>query len=361
MSSLIAFRVDASLDIGTGHVMRCLTLADTLRERGAQAMFICRQHPGHLCDLIRLRGYKLMALPAEAASQKVTTEPAHAVWLGTDWMTDAEQTRQALGPQRVDWLIVDHYALDHHWELALRPHCNKLMVIDDLADRPHDCDLLLDQNLGRLEVHYCGLLSSKPQILIGPQYALLRPEFAQWREYSLTRRIQPQLKQLLITMGGVDKDNATGQVLDGLKCCELPVDLQITVVMGPHAPWLVQVQAQAAAMPWHTQVRVGVSNMAQLMANSDLAIGAAGGTAWERCALGLPTVVLVLAENQRVGALALRNAGAVVILNEVHMLRQLLSSLSNTADLLLLGNSAARLTDGEGVDRISLRMFGSHD
>ncbi len=311
----IAFRTDASLQIGTGHVMRCLTLADALRERGAQSTFICRPHAGHLLDLIQRRGHTAKALAPADDAFTAPADPTHAKWLGTDWASDAAQTQQALGEQVVDWLVVDHYALDRRWEQTMRPHTRRIMAIDDLADRPHDCDLLLDQNLGRQAKDYGGLLSRHTQTLIGPPYALLRPEFAQWRELSLHRRAQPQLKNLLITMGGVDQTNATGQVLDALTHCELPADLRITVVMGPTAPWLSQIQAQATAMPRPTQVLAGVSNMAQLMAESDLCIGAAGSTSWERCCLGLPAIQLVLADNQKEAALALTEMSAALSIN----------------------------------------------
>lgn len=351
----IAFRTDASLQIGTGHVMRCLTLADALREHGAQCRFICRPHSGHLLDLIAKRGHQAIALPAVNDHYKAPADPAHAAWLGTDWATDAEQTSKVLDQQPMDWLVVDHYALDHRWEQAMRPACHRLMVIDDLADRPHDCDLLLDQNLGRTEHHYDDLLKAGTQRLIGPHYALLRPEFAQWREYSLARRTQPKLEHLLITMGGVDQGNVTGQILGALKICELPQNLQITVVMGPKAPWLSQVQSLAVEMPWPTKVLVGVNNMAQLMANSDLAIGAAGSTSWERCCLGVPTIQLVLAENQKAIAEVLVKEGAAILI-EAEKLQQdlpvLLKQLGETPTPQSMICSAFDEADGKGTARI---------
>ena len=361
----IAFRADASVQIGTGHVMRCLTLADALRERGAECVFICRPHTGHLLDLIAQRGHKAAALPALAAdTTQVRAAPAHSHWLGTDWASDAEDTRQALGAESVDWLVVDHYALDARWERTLRQTCQRLMVIDDLADRPHDCDLLLDQNLGRTIENYRDLLIPHATALIGPQYALLRPEFAQRRAESLARRAKPQLKQLLITMGGVDKDNATGRVLDALKSCPLPTGLQITVIMGPHAPWLQDIRAQAAKMDYPTQVLVGVSDMAKLMVESDLAIGAAGGTAWERCCLGLPSLILVLAENQQAGAAALQEAGAAIATQTTTELQQrlgnYLSPRDNSTELKSMSIAAAQVTSGKGAFEISEWLMGQH-
>jgi UDP-2,4-diacetamido-2,4,6-trideoxy-beta-L-altropyranose hydrolase len=280
---------------------------------------------------------------------------AHAAWLGTDWQTDAQQTSEALGNDIVDWLVVDHYALDHRWEQALRPHCQNLMVIDDLADRTHDCDVLLDQNLGRSIQDYGGLLKPHTATYVGPQYALLRPEFAQLRSQSLARRVEPKLKHLLITMGGVDKDNVTCQVLKALTACHLPTDLRITVVMGPHAPCLAGVHQQAAQMPWPTQVLVGVNAMAQLMVDSDLCIGAAGGTSWERCCLGLPTLLLVLADNQLPGAQALEKAGAALVVGNARLVLQVFEKHMQTdanVQLKSLALAAAAVSDGLGVQRI---------
>lgn len=356
----VVFRADASLQIGTGHVMRCLTLADALRERGAQSNFICRPHAGHLLDLIHQRGHSATALAPADDAFTAPADPSHAKWLGTDWSSDAEQTRQALGDQVVDWLVVDHYALDRRWGQALRPHTRRIMTIDDLADRPHDCDLLLDQNLGRQAKDYGGLISCHTQTLIGPAYALLRPEFAQWREHSLQRRAQPQLKNLLITMGGVDKTNATGQVLAALTCCELPADLRIIVVMGPTAPWLAQVQAQATAMPCPTQVLSGVRNMAQLMAESDFCIGAAGSTSWERCCLGLPTVQLVLAANQKEASLALTEMSAALSINFSTQLTTDLKHLINRIDaqrMKTLTNRSAAICNGRGPEAVITQLM----
>ena len=363
----VAFRTDASIQIGTGHVMRCLTLADALRERGARCNFICRTHSGHLLDAIAQRGHHAVALPSSvAAPSTLPSDPAHTAWLGTDWQTDAQETLEALGAGGVDWLVVDHYALDRRCELAFRAHCQNLMVIDDLADRPHDSDVLLDQNLGRTVKDYGGLLSPHTTPFIGPQYALLRPEFAQLRSQSLARRTHPQLRRLLITMGGVDKDNATGQVLQALTVCKLPTDLCITVVMGPHAPCLAEVKLQAPQMPWPTQVLVGVNEMAQIMADSDLCIGAAGGTSWERCCLGLPTLLLVIASNQMSGASELEKAGAALVFKTAPDLPQIIEmylSSAAKAQLKSMGQAASAVSDGLGVQRILDTMLSGsgHD
>jgi UDP-2,4-diacetamido-2,4,6-trideoxy-beta-L-altropyranose hydrolase len=358
----VVFRVDASVEIGTGHVMRCLTLAEAIRSHGGQCSFVCKEHEGNLCDFISQRGFVVHRLRLEGVRQssvKAITEKTvpHVDWLGGDWIVDARQTCALIGEEKADWVVVDHYAVDSHWEQAVRRNCHCLMVIDDLADRRHECDLLLDQNLGREAEDYQALLPLGTRTLLGPRYALLRPEFAQWRQYSLERRSQPQLKQLLITMGGVDQGNVTGQILDVLKASALPPNLSITVVMGPHAPWLGHVQTQAADMPRPTQFLAGISNMAELMAYSDLAIAAAGTTSWERCCLGLPTIMLVLAENQLTIAQELEQAGASFLINQDASISRQFTTLfsyllSEPTSLLKMSESAAGILDGMGANRV---------
>lgn len=363
----IVFRTDASLQIGTGHVMRCLTLADDLAAKGADCEFICRAHEGNLIDLICRKGYITHSLPITrqgglCITPSVTDTPyidvAHAHWLGATQEQDAAACAPLLAIQRPDWLIVDHYALDARWEHALAPHYRKLMVIDDLADRHHACDLLLDQTFGRDAADYHPLVPADCRLLCGSQYALLRPEFAALRPYSLQRRARPTLRKLLIAMGGVDKDNATGQVLQTLRACPLPADCPITVVMGATAPWLEEVRTQAQDMPWPTLVRVGVNDMAQLMADSDLAIGAAGATSWERCCLGLPTIMLVLAKNQLKVAQGLEQVGAATLVTSrpgaEYQLASLLGTLASTPQkLYAMSKSSAAIVDGKGSHSVT--------
>ena len=314
----VIFRTDASLDIGIGHVMRCLTLAQALSDLGANCRFICREHTGNLLDIIRQRSFEVQSLSIKYSSQVNLVQQSvqgervlpHAAWLGVDWQTDAEETKNVIGDGVVDWLIVDHYALDIQWENYLKPYYKKLMVIDDLADRNHCCDLLLDQTYGRDKKDYLKLTPPDCELLLGSQYALLRPEFSEWREYSLKRRTVPKFEKLLITLGGVDPDNITGQILDALKGCDLPKEIEIIVVLGSTGPHKDRVQQQVIKMPYKTIVKIGINNMAEIMANADIAIGASGSTTWERCCLGLPSIQVVLAENQNIISESVRNVGA---------------------------------------------------
>jgi UDP-2,4-diacetamido-2,4,6-trideoxy-beta-L-altropyranose hydrolase len=339
--------------------MRCLSLADALRDRGAQCLFVTRTQNGDLVQAISDRGHGLAPLPAIRSSfavERQASDPAHGPWLGTSWEDDATDTRQALDGRKSDWLVLDHYALDQRWERAMRPESKRLMVIDDLADRRHECDILVDQNLGRDAADYAHLIPRHAKTLIGPQYALLRPEFSNIRAQSLARRSTPGFDHLLIAMGGMDKDNATASVLEQLNLCPLPPNLNISIVMGPHAPWLSQVEAMSRTLRWPAEVLVGVDDMGRLMASCDLAIGAAGGTAWERCCLGIPSFVMALADNQKEGAIALQKAGAAIMMRNYDELREVLSSNLSSGSMLSLLRSlsaaSSQVTDGLGTYRI---------
>jgi len=365
----IIFRADASLDIGTGHIMRCLTLADALRSIGAECYFICREHPGHLVDRIRARGYKVYSLSLSSAPELGSDEtdalaPAHARWLSGSQIQDARDCVPILQQIRPDWLVVDHYALDARWESLLRPYCCRVMVIDDLADREHDCDLLLDQTFGRQAEDYLSLIPENCMLWCGAKYALLRSEFVRWRPYSLARREgSTELQHLLIAMGGVDQNNATGRVLDMLTPSCLPPNCRISVVMGGNAPWLDQVKQKAAQLSWPTSILVDVICMAPLMAVSDLAIGAAGATSWERCCLGLPTLLMVLANNQRTAAQNLERVGAVRVIDlgfseGYASISQNIFDLSvNSSAMVAMTHAAADVVDGNGVERLVHAIF----
>lgn len=303
----VVMRVDASLQIGSGHVMRCLTLADELRSRGAEVHFICREHPGNLFALIAERGYPIVRLPlAEPEQIPSSGDVAHAAWLGAPWQQDAQETVAALPSGGVDWLIVDHYALDQRWEQYVRPHVGKIMVIDDLADRPHDCDLLLDQNLyPDLETRYDLLTPPSCRKLLGPKNALLRPEFIAARR--TLRERDGVIRRVLVFFGGVDPTNETGKVLAALASIE-DRSFFADVVVGMANPCKNEVERfchDHDGFRYHCQI----DTMAELMAGADLALGAAGSTTWERCYLGLPSITIVVAENQAEAAAVVEKTG----------------------------------------------------
>jgi UDP-2,4-diacetamido-2,4,6-trideoxy-beta-L-altropyranose hydrolase len=320
-----------------------------------------------LIEFIRNKGYQVYSLPviSEVNEGDPAEQLVHADWLGSSSKDDANACAEILQEIKPDWLIVDHYALDIRWEKALTPYYSKLMVIDDLADREHYCDLLLDQTFGRDRSDYLQWTPETCVLLCGAQYALLRPEFKQWRECSLKHRKAEKLEHILINLGGVDKDNITSQVLIALTACEIPEKSRVTVVMGSTAPWVDDVYALAAEMPWPTEVKVGVTNMAELMASSDLAIGAAGATIWERSCLGLPTFLVVVADNQKFAAKQLSQTGALEILtlgcNFTHSIVELIRKYQRTTGTLrAMSLAAASITSGNGASTVMkmLRRMG---
>lgn len=354
----LAIRTDASLTIGGGHVMRCLALAVGLRNAGFDCHFICRA--GSIQSAIYAQGFPIHELLSDIKQSEHSELSGHGDWLGVDWRTDAEQTTKVLAELRPDWLLIDHYALDVRWESLLSPYVRHIMVIDDLADRHHSCSLLLDQNLGRSERDYTGLVPDDCLVLTGAQYAMLRPEFAALRAGSLVRRASGGLQKIIISLGAIDKDNVTCRVLQALIRCALPSSCSITVVLGAYAPGLSLVREMAIAMPWPTEVRVEVADMAAVMTDSDLAIGAAGSTAWERCCLGLPALMIVLAENQWPGARALAASQAAWLVGEpndiAEQLPRLIDKLMQAPAMTAMSEHASRITDGEGTSRVVAMM-----
>lgn len=355
----ITIRTDASLHIGTGHIIRCLTLAKTLRQRGAECQFICRDHQGNLFEKIRQDGFNTIVLSHENETPQ-ESEPhelklAHADWLGSTWQTDAEQTIEALRGKSPEWLIVDHYALDKRWEEKLRPHAKKIMVIDDLADRDHECDLLLDQNLvAELDSRYQKLVPEYCTTLLGPKYALLQPEYAELHAHT-PPRIGP-VKRILVYFGGADQHNITGLALAAfikLKRDDIALDVVISS-QSAHAAGIGSVAQQRTNFTVHE----GLPTLAHLMLNADLAIGAGGATSWERCCLGLPSLVISLAENQKPIAEELHRHGLVHYLGHYDTVNEndLIGTLQAVIEdqyLKDLSRTSISLIDGLGVGRVT--------
>lgn len=302
----IIFRVDASARMGVGHTMRCLTLAEAMRAHGSEVHFVCREHPGNLNDLLRQKGMLVTALPAQSISELVGD--GYAAWLGTAQIEDAEQTIAALKGAKPDWLVVDHYGIDVEWERLLGPHIGQLMVIDDLANRHHVCDVLLDQNYScEREKCYAGLVPDTCKLLVGPSYALLRPEYAEYRKMLGSR--DGEGKTVLVFFGGSDLQNMTGLALKVLTYPELR-SLEVDVVIGANNPHRQALERQASRRP-RTRVYGPRSHLADLMAHADLSIGAGGATTWERMCLGLPSIVISVADNQRPVSEGLAHAGLI--------------------------------------------------
>lgn len=354
----IAFRVDASATIGTGHVMRCLALADALKERGGDCRFICRDHPGHLGDAIAKRGYVVELLPNPVQGVAFTDQRCvskHADWLGIAWQNDAEQTAAVIA-NAPDWLIVDHYAIDHRWENAIRKHCRKIMVIDDLADRSHDCDVLLDQNFLPNADRYALLVPGNAITLIGPRYALLRGEFSS----SSKRSRCADAPRLLIMFGGADRSRQTERILRLL--AEMGWQYPIDVVAGPLYSDLSALREALTALPV-AALHVSPDNIAELMRHADFAVGAPGVTGLERCSCGLPSITVAQAWNQESIGAALAEAGAHWYLGreaeatDADWKGALQMLAKHAAIRCYMSAAAAEICDGQGVNRVVAHLM----
>ena len=351
----VGIRVDASRELSLGHLTRCLTLADALKARGAKIVFLSAPSTAAWRTMVEASGYEMRILSLGSEVEGAAASDHRLPW---GWRVDADATRAALS-EPLDWLIVDHYALDARWEQAVRAAADEIMVIDDLAERPHDCDLLLDQNAqDETKDRYASLASSSTRRLIGPRYALLRPQFAAERG----RVRDGSVKRILVFMSATDQRGATLLALDAMsqgRLAELPLD----AVIGSASPHLKAIEARAAARG-RTEMHVDTEDMAGLCAAADLAIGAGGVAALERCCLGLPSLSLSLAANQAPGLAALEAAGAVRSLGAVE--RWTAAALAGEIERLIddrdalrsLSEHSAALVDGRGAARCAAAIFG---
>ena len=349
----IAIRVDVSNEIGTGHFMRCLTLAEELKTHGSQIRFITQMLPKYMRDMLDAKGIECISLSADVP-QELGDELAHAKWLVTSQAHDALASIQALADQLWDWVIVDHYALDMRWESLVREVCKKLMVIDDLADRQHDCDVLLYQNyFADMRNRYVSKVPAHCHLLLGPSYALLREDFRSFRKKVKVRT--GNVKKVLVFFGGVDEENYTGLVIKALS--ELNISLQVDVVVGYQHP--NREQLCEICINYGFRYHVQTTRMAELMAGADLAIGAGGSASWERCCLGLPGLIVAIAKNQVEIAKALDSIGACYFFGEKEVVS--LASIKNSINELLVTSDQVRsislqafsLVDGLGIKRVS--------
>jgi UDP-2,4-diacetamido-2,4,6-trideoxy-beta-L-altropyranose hydrolase len=349
----VTIRVDASPLIGGGHAMRCVTLANALAERGAGVIFVTAVIPDAMADRITGRGHSLVRIPASTELEREGEDWHEGVLSADAQDADVRATGEATGIS--DWLVVDHYLLDARWHSASRRFAERILVVDDLANRQYDCDVLLDQNFGRSAADYRRHVPPHAKVLAGATYALLRPEFARERPAALERRHAcATAKRILISLGTTDPDGLAAkiarQVLDAAPSCALDV------VLGPQAASLAELQ-ELAREDSRVTVHVDSNRMAQLMRDADIGIGASGATSWERCCLGLPTLTLILAGNQRPTADALQRAGAVAVVTSDHLQRGLREWLTDDAERGRVSERSAAICDGLGTSRVTSAML----
>lgn len=286
----IVIRTDSSIEIGTGHVMRCLTLAKQLKRLGASVTFVCRDLQGNSIKYLQSEKFEVFAISSLKSNSRFVNS------IEENWLNDVEETIMVTKNIDIDLVVVDHYSLDIRWEEKMRNIVNKIMVIDDLANREHDCDFLLDQNYyPNMNSRYIDLVPEDCVLMLGPNYVLLRDEFIE--AAIMPRERTGKKENLLMFFGGTDP---TGETLKTLKSISEMDSLfkNIDVVVGNANKDKHQIKMLCNKMN-NTHFHCQISNMAELMMKADLSIGAGGSTTWERCLLGLPSIVIITAENQR--------------------------------------------------------------
>lgn len=362
----VVFRVDSSKEIGSGHVMRCLTLAEELEQNGANITFVMRAHLGHMAEAVLSRGFSYVLLEEPNVDfHPAVDDVAHAKWLDVQWLDDAKETIDALGcGGRPDWLVVDHYSIDRRWHRELRKHVNNILVIDDLADRELDCDILLDQTYGRKEIDYKLIVSGACRMFLGSQYAMLGSKFLELRHVAVEKRKHiDSIRRILVCMGGMDLENVTADVLSALALVHWKRQPIVDVVLGCQALHLTEIRHYAEEMPYEVTVSVDVDDMAERMVEADFAIGAGGSTSWERCCLGLPALMISTADNQINVVRQIGKADASIILGSVNQvsISNIQESIEDIAEnverVKRMSSQCLQLVDGVGVRRVVLGLL----
>jgi len=358
----VLIRTDASSVIGTGHVSRCLALAEELADAGAEVRFACRELPGNLCHWVEQRGFAVLRIPAVLGEEGEDCRPDefqpgtdHGARLALDWRADAKACLEA---GSVDWVVADHYGLSKNWETAMRRQARHILAIDDLADRPHACDILLDCNLHPDAANrYAGLIPPGCSTLLGPDHALLRRQF---REARLRlRRRGTEVRRLLVFFGGTNPHRATEKALEALASLA-GAGLETDFLLGANFPEAQAFMEKAALHPWARILR-GVEDMAGLLSRADLFLGAGGVTTWERSCMALPSIVAATAENQEDPARILAGEARQIYLGRIEALTPgdiaagLQDALRNPSALAKLA-SIGELVDGLGTQRAARAM-----
>jgi UDP-2,4-diacetamido-2,4,6-trideoxy-beta-L-altropyranose hydrolase len=290
----VLIRADSSFDIGTGHIMRCLTLANRLASYGCEIVFATRFTLLDMVNYIRTKGFVVYEIYEN-----------HSIW---DVLDDATQTAKLCQELQVDWVITDHYKIDEVWEKMMRPAGPRVFVIDDLANRVHDCDLLLDQNYtSDYRSRYNYLVPQQCKLFLGPQFALIRDDF--YRARREKTEANGLIKKVMVFFGGSDPNQDISKVVNVLKKEQFR-QLDVTIIAGKTNPASAYIFEQCAEYK-HLHVNLHIEHMADEMAKMDLFIGAGGSTSWERCILGLPSIIVSVADNQVEASTALHHLGVL--------------------------------------------------
>ncbi len=343
----VTFRVDASGKIGNGHVYRCLSLAEGLLQKSVEVNFICREHEGNLNDLIKNKSFPVTSLIKPEKKSKTNT---YADWLGVSQEDDAEETISVLQDDITDYLVLDHYALGIEWENRVKAMVNNIVIVDDLADSEHNCDVVINQSYFSIKEDYKYLVPSHCKFLLGSEYILLSKPYEEYR--SKLHERDNVLKRILVFFTAGDDNGETIKALEGIA---LAFDsVHVDVVVGESNRYKDEINDKCEQHGWKFHCQIDY--MHELISKADVAIGSAGANSWERCALGVPALVTLMADNQQANANALEKMGAAICIGEYSKTsaddyRKALLAF-NKDRLQSMSASALKLVDGKGVDRV---------
>tara|TARA_B100000378_G_scaffold32530_1_gene24359 strand:+ start:709 stop:1770 length:1062 start_codon:yes stop_codon:yes gene_type:complete len=346
MTRDLFIRVDSSIDIGSGQITRCLILANEMKQFFDQIIFITKNFNGNAIKLITKNGFKKEIIFSNADISDTDNEKI------LDYEFDAYETLKIIKKHTKSekWILVDHYRLDSKWELIINNFSDKLLVIDDLADRNHNCDLLIDQN--SFESRYDNLTPNNCKLLLGPKFAILGSEFLKMR--SKMKQRSGSCKNFLISFGGTDPNNETIKASIAINKLKIK-DMEVNVVVGISNPNTVEIKNFCLGKP-NFRFHYQTDKMAELMSNSDLSLGAGGITSWERCCLGLPSLVSILSKDQEEVTTTLGKFGCAVNLGKAESVTadnyiKIIQSLDEDM-LKQMSDNCLELVDGKGISRI---------
>lgn len=337
----LLIRTDASPHIGTGHIMRCIALAQAWRKHGP-AVFASVQSTPAIEERVSAEGFVLRKLPVEVGSSR-----------------DAIATAELATQVNAAWVIADGYGFDADYQRYLKDAGHRLLFLDDYGQADFYCaDLVLNQNIAVAPSTY-SRRSPETRVLVGTTYALLRDEFVRWHGWQ--RDIPAEGKKVLVTLGGADPNNVTAKVVDAL---ELLPNIEAIVVLGGSNRHIRSLRSRCAAGDRSIRLVVNASNMPELMAWADVAVAGAGSTAWELAFFGLPSVVTVLADNQTAIAAALEREGVALVVRDgfvgpEQLAIRLRMLLSDQQKRIQLSQAGRRLVDGLGARRVCEILAGS--
>ena len=360
----VAFRVDAGISIGAGHLSRCLTIANFLKSKAqVECFFILKSHDGNFASIVRSHNFDVEMLPLQFTPDYQSGN--YKDWVGGSIKDDANSSLKYIKSKRFkpgDWMIVDHYGLDSVFEDSIAAAGINIGVIDDLANRYHNCKFLVDQTCGRKTAEYKKWVSNETDLMTGERFCMLRPEFKEYRIKSLKRRVQfKEINNILINFGSTDPTNVTTRMIESLNGICSQEDIRLVVVAGRYSPYLSEIERSVDSYLGDIELIVDAGNMAELMTHADIAIGAAGATTWERCALGLPSIIIKTADNQSTVIERILRFGVAILhdLDVVEQQEELLRHLSYIQkNYQYISQKSANLVTGEGINEIVSRILG---